>query len=206
MSRTKHLRGQCQHCGGSVEFLAENIGLTADCPHCSRTTELLLEVPPEPPTVPRRVLVWTGIAVLVLVLGLVGALIALKRAERWAARQKGAAAGLATDGTFASPTPTSASAPIPALPPGLTCSDVAFVPGSGDAGAYVGGTVRNASPRQRSGLKVTLDLLNAAGQKVGAATDSLPLLGPGAEWHFKAPVAAPEGAVSARVARLSEAK
>src|SRR6266404_3328030 len=88
MNRTKFLKGECQHCAGRLEFPAEMAGLPADCPHCGQQTDLLLAVPPEEPTVPRRTIVWAVIGIVILGLGLIGALAALKRAERWAARQK----------------------------------------------------------------------------------------------------------------------
>src|SRR5437764_5048245 len=83
MNKTKFLKGACEHCGGHLEFLAEHIGMVIDCPHCGKETELALLPPPEEPTVPRRALVWTAIAVVVLGLGLGGAMLALKRAQNW---------------------------------------------------------------------------------------------------------------------------
>lgn len=47
--------------------------------------------PPEEPTIPRRAIVWSIVAAVILVLGLIGALIALKRAESLAARHRHAA-------------------------------------------------------------------------------------------------------------------
>src|SRR5215468_10172201 len=88
MTRTKFLKGECQHCAGHMEFPVDMAGLSTECPHCHQQTDLLLEAPPEEPTVPRRSIVWAIIGITVLALGLVGSLAALKRAERWAARQK----------------------------------------------------------------------------------------------------------------------
>src|SRR5438093_305476 len=82
MNRTKFLKGPCQSCGGHLEFPAEAIGTSIDCPHCGKSTELVLAAPPEVPTVPRRTVVWTAITILILLLGLPGALMALKRAEK----------------------------------------------------------------------------------------------------------------------------
>src|SRR5690349_9303917 len=82
MSRTKNLKGHCSHCNGLLEFPAESTGMTMDCPLCGQPTELLLARPVEEPTIPRATIVWTLIAVLILGGGLVGAIIALKRAER----------------------------------------------------------------------------------------------------------------------------
>jgi len=86
--RTKHLKGQCQACGGHIEFLAEAVGTNIACPHCGKSTELMLALPPEEPTIPRSTIVWTLVTILLLLAGLGGALIALKRAERKAAVQQ----------------------------------------------------------------------------------------------------------------------
>jgi len=42
MSLTRYLKGECSHCGGRIEFPADAIGATVDCPHCGKATELML--------------------------------------------------------------------------------------------------------------------------------------------------------------------
>src|SRR5260370_17838869 len=88
MDQTKYLKGECCECGGHVEFPVEAAGMTIDCPHCGKPTELLLAAPPEEPSVPRMTIVWTLVAVLVLALGLAGALAAFNRAQKCATRHK----------------------------------------------------------------------------------------------------------------------
>ena len=51
---------------------------------------------------------------------------------------------------------------------------------------YAVGKLRNASDHQRFGVKVELDVFNAANEKIGAATDYAPSIDPGKEWKFKA--------------------
>ena len=82
MAKMKYLKGPCQHCGGRLEFPAESIGLVAPCPHCGEETELMLATPKSESVIPRRAIVWTWIAVVVLALGLAGSIVALKRAQR----------------------------------------------------------------------------------------------------------------------------
>ena len=79
---TKFLNGQCQACGGSLEFPAEAVGTTAACPHCGKPTELLLAAPPQERSVPVKTLLYTVFTLLLLVGGLIAALALLKRAER----------------------------------------------------------------------------------------------------------------------------
>jgi hypothetical protein len=88
MSRTKRIQGECQHCGGSLEFPAERIGLMAQCPHCAKETELMLATPPQEPMIPRKVIVWTVLTVALLVVGLIIVLAGLKHFEKQAAEQR----------------------------------------------------------------------------------------------------------------------
>ena len=46
--------------------------------------------------------------------------------------------------------------------------------------------MKNSSNRQRFGVKIQLVLLDAAGQKVGTATDYRQIMEPMAQWQFKA--------------------
>jgi|SRR5262252_3223958 len=88
MQRTKNLRGECTQCGRPLEFPAEIIGTTVPCPYCGKPTELMLGALPEEKLGSRKAVTRAVIAILVLLLGLAGSLIALKRAQNWAAKQK----------------------------------------------------------------------------------------------------------------------
>jgi hypothetical protein len=58
------------------------------CPHCRQETELFLEAPAQEPLVPRKVMFWTAVTVVVLVGGLILALAGLKQLEKRAAERK----------------------------------------------------------------------------------------------------------------------
>ena len=45
MSSDEIVKGECQHCKGHIEFLAEMKGQKVDCPHCSKETWLTPPVP-----------------------------------------------------------------------------------------------------------------------------------------------------------------
>src|SRR5262245_18054470 len=106
MNRTRHLRGECSHCNGLIDFPADSIGMITDCPHCGQPTELMLSAPTEEPTVPTRLIVWTVLAAAILVLGLIGSFAALKRAKKLAAgRQKANPPALTNTAPAAPPTP-----------------------------------------------------------------------------------------------------
>jgi hypothetical protein len=197
MSNTKYLRGDCQHCGGHIEFPAESTGLTTECPHCSQQTELLLAAPPKEPTVPVKTVVYTIIAVLILAGGLVGALIAMNRLQR-AAEQRKAASTSATTQNAVSPKPAD-----PFAQAGFGVSAVTLEKASGSSLVYAVGTIRNTTARRRFGVKVEIELLDASGGKVGAATDYQQSLEPKTEWHFKALVLDSKAA-SARLVSIKE--
>lgn len=200
----KQLRGECQHCSGPFEFPAESIGLQAQCPHCGQQTELMLQRPPEEPSLPRRVIAWTVAAIIVLALGLVGAMLALKRAERWAARQKHPVEASAAVQTTNAPSEPTAESASPEQSAGFEVSAIALEKAPGTSLVYAVGMVKNKANKQRFGLKLELDLLDSGGQKVGTAKDYQAVLEPGAEWRFKALVVEPKGVVSAKVAALKE--
>lgn len=88
MKRTKPLRGFCTECGSPIEFPAEMIGSTAQCLRCRKQTQLLLAPPPSEPAVPRKVVMWTAITVVILALGAVLLVVGFNRLKSLAERQK----------------------------------------------------------------------------------------------------------------------
>src|SRR5215813_4814695 len=107
MSRLKYLKGECAHCGGPIGFPADSIGSTSNCPHCGQPTELMLARPKEEPSLPRKTIVWTVITALILVVGLLGAIVALHIAEKRVRPKPGQAA------TVPAPPKNSAADPDP---------------------------------------------------------------------------------------------
>jgi len=201
MSGTKYLKGPCQVCGGHLEFPAVAVGTSIDCPHCGKVTELMLAIPPEEPTIPRRTIIWTAVTVLVLLLGLAGALVALKRVETRAATNRQATNTVSTGAT--APEPAESAQLESVTNAGFRASEITLQKASGGSLVYAVGTLTNASARQRFGVKIYLDLLDAAGQKVGQATDYQQTIEPKGQWNFKALVVDSK-AVSATVAEIKE--
>ena len=199
MSRTKILKGHCTHCGGLLEFPVESTGMTTDCPLCGQQTELLLDRPVEEPTIPRKTIVWTIIAVLILGGGLAAALVALKGVQRLAMSQNKHPAATTAPGETNAPTTLD-----PAIGNGLQASTVTIEKVPGGSLVYAVGTLTNASPRQRFGVRVELDLLDANGQKIGTASDYQGVMEPNSQWQFKALVVDPKPTVSARIAGIKE--
>lgn len=192
MSRNKILNGECQHCGGHTQFPAESIGLTMACPQCGKQTELLLAAPPEEPTVPLKTIVFTAIAVLLLVGGLIAAMIAVKRLQRTAEQRR---TTVASDSSQRN-SPTNPTSPFAQA--GFQVSVVTLEKAAGSSAVYAVGNIRNETSRRRLGIKLELELLDAAGNKVGTATNHHQALEPNAEWRFRTLVTPPD-CTSARI-------
>jgi hypothetical protein len=196
--KIKNLRGECQHCGGPIEFHAEHVGTTANCPHCDQPTELLLAQPPEEGSPVRtKAIMFTVIVAVILIGGVVGASVALKRAKRLRAEQA------QTKTETAEPT-----APFdPFARNGFRVSPVTFGKGLGRSSnssmVFAQGSIVNTTNRQRFGVKVELELFDAAGAKIGVATDYQSVMEAGAEWSYHALVIEKK-VVSAKVAAVNE--
>ncbi len=204
MPPTKYLKGECPLCQGHVEFPAQLAGLPTTCPHCGAQTELLLVTPEVPSVVPKKAILWTLAAVLILGGGLLGSLYALKRVQHLAATRGPEAQTMNSGGPSTSnPSAAKASASNDYVTNGFEASISGIQKDQGSSLVYAVGTVKNRSGRQRFGVRVELDLLDTAGQKVGTAKDYQQVLEPKAQWNFKALVVEPK-AVTARISAVRE--
>ncbi len=196
MLKIKNLRGECQHCGGPIEFHAEHTGSTADCPHCGQPTELMLAPPPdEPSPVPKKAIAFTVVALLILGGGLVAANLALKRAKRLQAQRPPVAQ--------VEPAKPVASAD-PFAGQGFRVSSVSIEPGAGSSLVYAVGAITNVTTRQRFGLKVELELFAADGSPAGGTSDYQKVLEPGGVWKYRA-LAMDKRATTAKIVGIKEA-
>jgi hypothetical protein len=197
MLKIKNLRGECQHCGGPVEFHAEHVGTTAECPHCGQQTELLLAAPPEEESpVRKKAIGFTVIAVLILGGGLIAANIALKRAKRLQAERQ----------QVGQVTPAKPFAPAdPFAAQGFRVSSVMVEQGQGTSLVYAVGVIVNTSNQQRFGVKVELELHAADGTKLDTASDYQKVIEPGAEWKFRALVV-DKRVAAAKISTIKEAQ
>lgn len=197
MSGTKHLKGECQHCGGHLSFPAEGIGQTATCPHCRQETELFLATPKQESTVPTKVIVYTIIAILILGGGTAALLIKLKHEQRILAQMKQSLDTNSPPKTV-EPTPMELAAKA-----GFKVSAIKLEKTQGAGLVYAVGTVKNATGRKCFSVKIELDVLSSDGQKIGTATDQVSTLEPKAEWKFRALVVESK-AVSAKLTSIQE--
>jgi len=147
-------------------------------------------------------MLWTAAALMILGLGLVGSIAALKRAQRLVARQKTQAQATAVSDK--STNNSNSAEPVSSIDKNdLVASDISLEKTAGTSLVYAVGTVKNPGKRQRFGVKVEIALLDAAGQKVGTATDYRPVLEPGGQWRFKALVVDSKAA-SAKLETITE--
>ncbi len=182
MNQTKNIKGNCQQCGGPFEFPVEGIGQTVDCPHCGKPTELQIAIPPDTSGISKRQIIYTLIAVVILVAGLVGVMLALKRAQRLKAdRPESAQPAKVAPATSSEP-----SDPLAQM--GFQASSVTVQKATSGSLLYAIGTVKNISSKKKFGVKVELELRDAQNWKLGTATDYVQSLEPGAEWKFRAMV------------------
>jgi hypothetical protein len=155
----------------------------------------LAQPPEEGSPLRTKAIVFTIIVAVIVIGGLVGASVALKRAKRMRAEQDQFSA------KTAAPTP---AAPLdPFAQNGFRVSPVSLGKGQGSSLVYATGSISNMTSRQRFGVKVELELLDAAGVKVGVASDYHQVIEAGVEWNYRAMVVEKK-AVSAKVAAVNE--
>lgn len=206
MAETKFLKCPCEHCGGHIEFPADGIGATIPCPHCTRPTELALEIPAHLIQRPGRGRKWFIAGAVILVVGASAIIAILITAQRLMdkTRQKNeefrrSARPVIRTNAAARSNGTSAPKSIN----GFSVSPVTIDKAAGSSLAYATGTLKNETDRQRFGVSVEVEVLDATGAKVGVAKDSAQIIEPKGEWKFRALIV-PKNAVFARIVSVKE--
>jgi hypothetical protein len=99
-----------------------------------------------------------------------------------------------------------ASAKKPKSPQDLKTGAVTLEKSKGGSSLVYGvGDIRNDSEYQRFGVKVELNVFDAAGKNAGKATDYIQVIEPHGSWRFHALILDPK-ATSAKIAGVSEAE
>lgn len=199
MTSSDHFKCECQHCQGHLECPAEAAGQTIECPHCGKTTELSAATRPTPVSGAAKKLLFAGIVLVALILaGMVWANRHAKQTERL--RQEAeAAARLAARQTAEA----EARARDPLAREGWGISAILLEKKPGSTIIYAVGTLTNETDRRRFGVKLQLDLFDAAEQKIGGAKDYQAAIEPRGRWQFSALVVDAR-AVTAKVAAIEE--
>ena len=107
-----------------------------------------------------------------------------------------------TETTAESPKSTAQAAPAKSIDD-FKVSKINLQKSPGSSLVYAVGTVRNDSDVQRFGVRIELDLLDAAGRKIGSTKDYVKVIEPRREWRFRALVLA-RGTASVKLAKIGE--
>ena len=200
MTGSTHFKCECQHCHEHLECPREACGLTSDCPHCGQPTELNPINPQQKISSPARKIIFSSIALLIaLVVGLAGFAQNEKRKE-----QLRVEAAETTRLAVLQAAEAEIKANDPLARAGWSAASISMEKATGSTIIHVLGKLRNETDRRRFGVKVLLELFDAAGQKIGTASDYQPAVEPHAQWQFSALVVNAK-AVTAKVAAVEEA-
>jgi DNA-directed RNA polymerase subunit RPC12/RpoP len=190
-----YLKCSCQACGAHIEFPEAGIGEVVDCPHCGAKTTLSAPAPKSS----WKLLAIGGVGLLILVLLGIGGVLYLRKLR---SKTPPAVATIVKT--------VETNAPPPAEPPFVETEIQQFRVGKitleqAEFGgiSYAIGTVKNASDRQRFGVKIMLDELDQADHTVGSTSDYIAVMEPAKEWRFKAMLTDPR-AVKVRLTGIRE--
>ena len=178
----------CQQCGGHIEFPSNAAGQNICCPHCDKPTLLFLTQ-----TAPKRNnLVFALAACALLAAAGGGAYIYFAGKKSPEVVTPSASIVEPSNTSSIGPAPAPLPPPKPKPPPdpwhGLKPSGVTLEKTGDGRLVYAIGTLTNATTRQRFGVKVTFDVLNEPGEKIGSATDYTDVIEPVKVWKFRARV------------------
>lgn len=191
MESQTYFKTTCAHCGGRIEAPAEGVGMWIQCPHCAQKTQLGAANSGTAVAKKSRAWVWVVLCGMV-VMAVVGGVLMMRRTAVPVAQ---------TPAHVAVQKP--APAPEPDFWKGLKPGPVTIDKSPNSRLVYATGTVRNDTDKQRYGVKVTLDVLDGNGEKLGTTMDYAQFIDAHKEWTFKALVAFPKAA-SAKIASITE--
>jgi DNA-directed RNA polymerase subunit RPC12/RpoP len=200
MEPGSYFKTTCAHCGGHIEAPSEGEGVWIRCPHCGEKTQLT-----ETPTTTTQIasakksMVWIWIVVLAVVVVGAGAGLALFKRSRSNTPQT----PTNVEAAKAVPARVVQQEPEPDLWKGLKPGPVTIEKSSKSRLVYAFVTIRNDTNKQKFGVKVTLDILDAQGEKLGTTGDYTQFIDAHKEWTAKAIVAFPKAA-TAKIASISE--
>jgi len=186
----------CNQCGKLIEFPIRKAGTTVCCPYCGESTHL------KRPTSER----------LPLYLGIGAGIIAVGAAIGFGLNFRHTSFPAVTSTNNSPPITNSVAAQPKILPVaspdegpwhGLNPGDVSLQKIEGSHLVYAIGVVHNETDKQRFGVKIELDLINASGEKIGTAKDYVQYIEPKKDWHFRALVTE-TSAMNAKVASITE--
>ena len=200
MPGQKFLKCRCAHCGGSIEFPPDGVGVTIPCPHCGSDTELTLAAPEPASQQSSRSLKWALAGIIILIAGVVGILAALNIARKLLPKPR-TTPGLSRPSSVRGSTPTTFAPPFRTND--FTASRVRIETNPSSNLAYAVGVIKNELDAQRFGITVEIDVFDQSGAKIGTARDYRDVMEAGGDWSFRA-LLLKGAAGSARVSSIRE--
>ena len=182
----------CQKCRGHIEFPTSSAGELVNCPHCGAPTKLFL---PATPTSRKFTLITSAVLAFLI---LVAAGVMFYRSST--PKPVLGPSTLTTNATAN----TTISAGFTELND-FKVGQVTLRKADGNGLIYAVGTVKNDTDRQRFGVKIELDLLDAQDEKIGSASDYVAVMEPRKQWQFRALLTEPK-TVKAKLAKIDEQK
>lgn len=189
MSDADYLKCPCQKCGGPIEFPVSGAGDLIDCPHCGEQTKLVSSK-----SVGKSAI---GVGLVFSVLCLVASCIWIY----WRMMQKPASGPSQTQQIVTNGVISKAFTELNDFEIGKITLKKSQEGGL----VYAQGTITNPTDRQRFGIKIELDLLDAQDDKIGNASDYLAVLEPHKAWRFNALLTEPK-TVKAKLVNIEEQK
>ena len=190
MSNNGYLKCSCQKCSGHIEFPPAGAGEMVDCPHCGEQTKLVSTSPNH-----ARKTVFIAGSILIL-FSFAGILIYLSKN---------------TKPDVPVPVNVAQAATKTVIPDDFiqlndfNIGKIILKKTEGTALVYAVGIVKNETARQRFGVRIRLNLLDAQDNTLGSTSDYIEILEPNKQWQFKALLANPK-AVRAKVINIEEQK
>jgi len=190
MSAISYLKCSCQQCGRHIEFPADAIGTSVDCPHCGWPTELTFRPAGTIGAIPRN-LTWPVIGLCVLLFGIIASVVGLRMVKQLALRTDlESLARWRPNPRTTRPRPDRPRSPPRVSRPTIYCRRHHFGEAKDSNFVYVIGSVKNETERQRFGVRVTWTFSISPGQS-GPGFRLPPNAGAEADWHFKASSSSP---------------
>lgn len=189
MSDADYLKCPCQKCGGPIGFPAGGVDEVINCPHCGEQTKLVSSMPVGKSAI--------GVGLILSVLCLVASCIGIY----WRMTQKPASGPSQTQQIVTNGVIQKAFTELN----DFQISKITLKKSEEGGLVYAQGTITNPTDRQRFGVKIELDLLDAQDDKIGDASDYLAVLEPHKTWQFNALLTEPN-TVKAKLANIEEQK
>lgn len=199
MNESEYINGNCDACGGAIEFPTAAVGQATACPLCGQTTRMIsassAATSPPPPSRRYKPGVVAGSLCLIGIIAVSGVLLS-RRGDKDIQTpvtipntpEKAAPTNL-HESNAAAPTNAPVASNVSAAPRSLDdlkTGAITLEKAKNSSLIYAVGVLRNESEHQRFGVTVEVELKDARGNDAGTAKDYRAVIEPRQEWRFRA--------------------